>query len=62
MNDGGTVAGAVGVVFVAVVATVIVSVAFPVVGDAAAAVAFKLRAGAGVSTADLVTVITTVII
>lgn len=57
-----TVIGAVGVVLIAVVAAVVVSVTLPVVGDAAAAVALELRAGTRVAAPRLVTVIATVVI
>lgn len=54
--------GAVGMGLVAVVATVIVSVAGPVIWDAAAAVTLELSAGAGVTAACFVTVVPAVVI
>lgn len=57
-----TLVGAVGVRLVAVIAAVIVPVAGPVLRDAAAAVAFELRAGARVAAACLVAVVSAVII
>lgn len=57
-----TVIAAVGVGLVAEVVAVVVSVAGPVIGDAASTVAFKLRAGAGVRAARFITVITAIVI
>lgn len=57
-----TLVGAVGVRLVAVVPTVVVPVAGPVLRDAAAAVAFKLDAGAGVAAAGFVAVIAAVVV
>jgi NADH:ubiquinone oxidoreductase subunit 6 (subunit J) len=57
-----TLIGAVGVSLVAVVSTVVVPVAGPVVRDAAAAVTLELGAGAGMAAARLVTVVPTIII
>jgi hypothetical protein len=57
-----TLIGAVGVRLVAVVSAVVVSVAGPVLGDAAATIALELNAGAGVATARLVTVVPAVVV
>lgn len=57
-----TLVGAVGVRLVAVVATVVVAIAGPVLGDAAAAVALELDAGAGVAAASLVAVVAAVVV
>lgn len=57
-----TLVGAVGVRLVAVVPTVVVPVAGPVLRDAAAAVAFKLDTGAGVAAAGFVAVIAAVVV
>ena len=57
-----TLVGAVGVRLVAVVSAVVVSVAGPVLGDAAAAITLELNAGAGVATARLVTVVPAVVV
>lgn len=57
-----TLVGAVGVRLVAVVPTVVVAVAGPVLRDAAPAVALELGAGAGVAAARLVAVVPTVIV
>lgn len=57
-----TVVAAVGVGLVAEVVAVVVSVAGPVIGDTAAAVAFKLCGGAGVRAARFIAVITAIII
>ena len=57
-----TLVGAVGVRLVAVVAAVVVSVTGPVLGDAAAAVALELNAGAGVAAARLVAVVPAVVV
>lgn len=47
---------------IAVVSTVIIPIALPVVWDTATTVAFKLSARAGVTTACFVAVVTTVVI
>lgn len=57
-----TLVGAVGVSLVAVVSTVIVTIAGPVFWDAAPTVTFKLDTGAGVAAAGFITVIPTVIV
>lgn len=57
-----TIVAAVGMGLVTEVIAVIVSIAGPVIGDTAAAVAFKLSAGAGVRAARFITVITTIVI
>ena len=57
-----TLVGAVGVGLVAVVSTVVLPVAGPVLGDAAAAVTLELHAGAGVAAARLVTVVPAVVV
>ena len=54
--------GAVGVCFIAVVPTVVVPVAGPVLGDAAPAVALELGARARVAAASLVAIVPTVIV
>lgn len=57
-----TLVGAVGVSLIAVIPTVVVPVARPVLRDAAAPVAFKLDAGAGMAAAGFVAVIATVVV
>ena len=57
-----TLVGAVGVRLIAVVPTVVVPVAGPVLWDAAPAVALELGAGAGVAAAGLVAVVTAVVV
>lgn len=57
-----TLIGAVCMGLVAVVPTVVISITRPVIWDAAAAVTFKLSAGAGVTAARLVAVVPTVVI
>lgn len=57
-----TLVGTVGVSLVAVVPTVVVPVARPVLRDAAATVAFKLDAGARMAAAGFIAVITTVVV
>lgn len=57
-----TLVGAVGVSLVAVVPAVIVAVAGPVFWDAAATVAFKLDAGAGMAAAGFIAVVATVVV
>lgn len=57
-----TLIGAVGVGLVAVVTAVVVTIACPVVGDAATAVTFELWAWTGVAAACLVAVVTAVVI
>lgn len=57
-----TLVGAVGALLVTVVAAVVVSVTGPVLWDAAAAVAFELHAGARVTAARFITVISTIVI
>lgn len=57
-----TLVGAVGALFIAVVAAVVVSIAGPVLWDAAAAVALELHAGTGVTAACFIAVVSTVII
>lgn len=57
-----TLIGAVCMGLVAVVPAVVVSIAPPVIWDAAAAVAFKLRAGAGVTAARFIAVVPAVVI
>lgn len=54
--------GAGGVCFIAVVPTVVVPVAGPVLGDAAPAVALELGARARVAAASLVAIVPTVIV
>lgn len=57
-----TLVGAVRVGLIAVVPAVVVSVAGPVIRDAATAVTFELSAGAGVTAAGFVTVVAAVIV
>lgn len=57
-----TLVGTVGVSLVAVIPTVVVPVARPVLRDAAAAVAFKLDAGARMAAAGFIAVIATVVV
>lgn len=57
-----TLVGAVGVSLVAVIPTVVVPVARPVLRDAAAAVALKLHAGARVAAAGFIAVVATVVV
>lgn len=57
-----TLVGAVCMGLVAVVPTVIIPVAGPVVWDAAAAITLKLSARAGVTTACFITVVTAIVI
>lgn len=57
-----TLVGTVGVSLIAVIPTVVVPVARPVLRDAAAPVAFKLDAGAGMAAAGFVAVIATVVV
>lgn len=59
---GLTLVGAVGVRLVAVVPTVVIPITGPVFGDAAAAVALELGAGAGVAAAGFIAVVPTVIV
>lgn len=57
-----TLIGTVGMSLIAVISTVVVSITGPVLWNTAAAVAFKLHTGAGVTAAGFITVIPTVII
>lgn len=57
-----TLVCAVGALLIAVVAAVVVSVAGPVLGDAAATVALELHARTGVTAACFIAVVSTVII
>lgn len=57
-----TLVGTVGVSLVAVIPTVVVPVTRPVLRDAAAAVAFKLDAGARMAAAGFIAVIATVVV
>lgn len=57
-----TLVGTVGVSLIAVIPTVIVPVARPVLRDAAAAVAFKLDAGARMAASGFIAVIATVVV
>lgn len=57
-----TLIGAISVRLIAVISTVVVSVARPVLGNTATAVAFKLHAGTRVTAAGLIAVVPAVII
>lgn len=57
-----TLVGTVGVSLIAVIPTVIVPVARPVLRDAAAAVAFKLDAGARMAAPGFIAVVATVVV